>query len=93
MVIGVLTLELEIPAAHSLKEKRMVLNRVIDRVRNQFNVAVAEVEEQDVWNRAVVAVVAVSNQQAHTNRMLSKVIELVETIHDCNVADVTTEFL
>lgn len=93
MVIGVLTLEMDIPAAFSLKDKRVILNRIRDRVRNQFNVAVAEVDENEVWNRAVVAVVAVSNQQAYTNRVLSKVVELVETINDCSVADVSMEFL
>ena len=93
MIIGILTLDLDIPAAQSLKDKRQVLNRLTDRVRNTFNVSIAEIEAQEVWNRAVVAVAVVSNQQPHANRVLSKVIELVEKVHDCSVADITTEFL
>lgn len=93
MIIGVLTLELEIPWAHSLKEKRMVVNRVRDTVRAKFNVAVAEVDENDVWNRAVIAVVTVANEQVHCNQVLDKVVDLVETVRDCNLADYSLEFL
>ena len=93
MVIGVLTLELEIPGAFSLKEKRMVLNRVRDRVRQKFNVAVAEVGDNDVWNHACVGVVTVSNEQRFANQVLSKVAELVATIHDCVVEDVSIAFI
>ncbi len=93
MIIGVLTLELEIPWAHSLKEKRMVVNRVRDTVRAKFNVAVAEVDANDVWNRAVIAVVTVANEQVHCNQVLDKVVDLVETVRDCNLADYSLEFL
>jgi len=93
MSIGFLTLELSIDGAFSLKDKRMVVNRVRDRVRQKFNVAVAEIDENDVWNRACLGIVTISNEQAHTNRMLSKVVAFVETIRDCEVEDVSMEFL
>jgi uncharacterized protein YlxP (DUF503 family) len=93
MNIGVLTLELEIPWAQSLKDKRMVVNRVRDTVRKKFNVAVSEVEENDVWNRAVIAVVTVSNEQVYCNQVLDKVVDHVEAIRDCNLADYSLEFL
>lgn len=93
MVIGVLTVELEIPEAFSLKEKRMVLNRVRDQVRQKFNVAVAEVDENDVWNRAVLGIVTVSNEQVHCNQVLSKVMDLIETIRGLRVEDFATEFI
>ncbi|OPZ23576.1 MAG: hypothetical protein BWZ02_03167 [Lentisphaerae bacterium ADurb.BinA184] len=93
MIVGILTLELDIPQAYSLKDKRMVLNRVRDRLRQKFNVAVAEVGENDVWNAATVGVVTVSNEQRHANRMLSTVVAYVETLRDCTVADVAMEFL
>jgi uncharacterized protein YlxP (DUF503 family) len=93
MVIGAMTLELDIPAAYSLKEKRAVLNRVRDRTRQKFNVSIAEIDDLDVWNHACVAVVTVSNQHKHANQVLSKVLELMQTLPDCEVEDVAMEFL
>ena len=56
MPVGVLTLEIQLPYAHSLKEKRAVLNRMRDRLRARFNVAVAELDHQDAWQQAVLGV-------------------------------------
>jgi len=63
MPIGVLTLELHLPQAHSLKEKRMVVRSLKDRLRSRFNVAVAELDHQDLWQRAVLGVVSISSDQ------------------------------
>ena len=93
MVIGVLTLEIDIDGAFSLKEKRMTVNRIRDRVRQRFNVAVAEVEDNDVWNHACMGVVAISNDQRHVNEMLSKVVDFVKTIRDCDLEDYGIDFL
>ena len=93
MIIGVLTVELSIDQAFSLKDKRSVLTRVCEKVRQKFNVAISEVEENDVWNRAVLGVVTVANQKTFVNRVLSKVIEFMQQSRDCVVEDFTTEFL
>jgi len=93
MVVGILTLEIDIPGASSLKEKRAVVQRLRDRVRQSFNVGVAEVDDMDVWNHACLGVVAVSNEQAHVNAVLSKVVDLVEKIRDCSLEDYSTEFV
>lgn len=92
MIVGVLTLEIDIESAYSLKEKRAVLNRIRDRVRNTFNVAIAEVEENEVWNHACLGVVTISNDQRHCNEMLSKVVAFVETIRDCELDDYSIDF-
>ena len=60
MVIGVCSLEFHLPGCRSLKEKRAFLNRLKGRLRARFNVAVAEVEHQDLWQRSGVAVASVS---------------------------------
>lgn len=78
MVIGVCTLELHLPQAHSLKDKRMVLGRVKGRLSARFNVAVAEVAYQDLWQRAGLAVVSVSDRQALLEALFEKVVEEVE---------------
>ena len=93
MVLGLLTLELRIDQAHSLKEKRRVLNGLRDTVRGKFNVSIAEVEAQDVWNAAVLGVAVVSNDQRYCNQVLSKVVDWVESLRTCEIEDYATEFL
>ena len=78
MVIGVCTLELHLPQARSLKDKRMVLGRVKGRIAARFNVAVAEVAYQDLWQRAGLAVVSVSDRQRPLEGVFEKVVEEVE---------------
>lgn len=70
MTIGLLTLEIHLPYAHSLKEKRMVVQRVKDRLRGKFNVAVAEVNHQDLWQRAVLGVASVSSSEVNLRQVL-----------------------
>ena len=93
MTVGVLTLEIAIDGAFSLKEKRMTVNRIRDRVRQKFNVSIAEVDDNEVWNHACFGVVAIANEQQHVNRVLSKVVEFVKTIRDCDIEDFSTEFI
>ena len=74
MPIGLLTLEIHIPDAKSLKDKRQVLRSLKEKLRGQFNVAVAELEHQDTWQRSVVGVVTISNEEHHVEEMLQKVL-------------------
>lgn len=74
-VIGVLTLEIRLQDAHSLKDKRQVVKSLKDRLRNKFNVAVAEIEFQDLWQRAVVAAVTVASDHVHAEKVLQSVEE------------------
>jgi hypothetical protein len=68
--IGVLTLELRIDHAHSLKEKRHVVQSLKEKLRGRFNLAVAEIDYQDVWNRSVVAAVTVSPDRTRAAQVL-----------------------
>lgn len=68
--IGLLTLELHLPYAHSLKDKRMVLNRVKERLRHKFNVAVAELEHQDLWQRSLLGAVSISSSEQNLRQVL-----------------------
>jgi uncharacterized protein YlxP (DUF503 family) len=92
MVVGVLRLEVEIPEGDSLKAKRAVLNKLKTRVQNGFNVAIAEVADNEVWNYATLGVVTVSNQQQFVNQVLDKVVDLIESFHQVVVMDSTMEF-
>ncbi len=72
MVVGILRLTLYIHGASSLKDKRRVLRKVVDRLRSRFNVSVAEVGDNDVWQRAVVGICAVANDKSFVNEVLDK---------------------
>ena len=93
MILGILTVDLEIDHAKSLKDKRAVLNRVTDRVRKKFNVSIAEIEGNEVWNYACLGVVIVSNEQRFCNQVLSKVVELMDEIRDCELGEFCMEFI
>lgn len=71
--IGVLTLELRIDHAHSLKDKRQVVKSLKDRLRQKFNVSVAEIDHQELWQRAVVAAVTVSADRVYAEQLLALV--------------------
>ncbi len=80
MPVGLLTLELHIPDAQSLKDKRQVLRSLKDKLRREFNVAVAELEHHDTWQRAVVGVVTLSNEEKHLREVLQKVLHEADRI-------------
>jgi len=71
--VGVLTLELHLDGAHSLKDKRHTVKSLKDRLRAKFNVAVAEIDYQDLWQRSLVSAVTVSGDHAHAEQTLQLV--------------------
>lgn len=78
MIIGVLQAELDIPGAQSLKDKRRVLRSLKDRLHRGFNISVAEVGNQDLWQTAQLGVVIVSNDRVHANQVLSQVVNALQ---------------
>ncbi len=93
MVVGVMTIEVDIPEATSLKGKRAVLNRLKSRVQNKFNVSIAEVDANEVWNYACLGLAVVANQQTYANQVLDKALDLIETLRDCSIVDHSMEFM
>ena len=85
---------LYLPDSNSLKDKRQVARSLSARIRNKFNVAVAEVEDQDLWQRLTLAVCCVSTDSAHANEMVSKVVAFVEeSRRDLELLDYQTEII
>jgi len=80
MPIGLLTLEIHLPDARSLKDKRQVIRSLKDRLRSQFNVAVAELDHQELWQRAVVGVVSLSSDSHHLKQSLQAVFAEAERL-------------
>lgn len=92
MIIGVCTLELNIPTSNSLKEKRRVVKSVIARLRNEFNVSVAEIDSLDSWRSAVVAAVTVSSDRDYAHSLMTRVALWVEHARlDCDLVDYEIE--
>jgi uncharacterized protein len=81
MVIGVCQLDFRIPENQSLKGKRHVIRKMIDRVRHQFNVAISEVGDNDLWQRGQIGICTVGNDRRHINSSLDKVIDFIEKMN------------
>jgi len=73
MVIGASSLELHFPECSSLKEKRQILKSIIERIRSRYNVSVAEVDYNDLWQRAVIGISHISRDEYQVKRMLHKI--------------------
>jgi uncharacterized protein YlxP (DUF503 family) len=79
MTIGLLTAELHIEEADSLKDKRQVLRSLLAHLRSEFNVSASEVGDHDIWRRATVGVAVVATDAAFANAVLDKVIDHIES--------------
>ncbi|GHH96564.1 DUF503 domain-containing protein [Neobacillus kokaensis] len=79
MIIGVADCECIIYDAHSLKEKRAVLQRILTRLKQKFNVSVAEVDYQDVWQRTRIAIAAVSQARTGAEHELQNALKLIDS--------------
>ena len=91
--IGVLTLELRLEDSHSLKEKRHVVQSLKDRLRNKFNVAVAEIDHQDTWQRATLAAVTVASDHTHAEKVLRSVEDEAASMVGSALVQATVEWL
>lgn len=80
MIVGVCTVELYIPEGHSLKGKRQVLQSLKNRLREKFNLSVAEVGEQDLWQKAILGLACVANESAHVNQVLEQALNMIRGI-------------
>jgi uncharacterized protein YlxP (DUF503 family) len=91
--IGVLTLEIVLQNSHSLKDKRHVVKSLKDRLRNKFNVAVAEIDYQDLWQRALVAAVTVSSDRGNAEKVLQSVEEEAAALLGSELTGATVEWM
>ena len=93
MVVGIASLRFVIPGSHSLKDKRRRLRAVKDRLRAQFNLSIAEVDAQDVWQTAVLGLSAVGTDRAYVEGLLDQAIQMVRRQRDVTLVSVEKEFV
>jgi uncharacterized protein YlxP (DUF503 family) len=93
MIVGASVVELHIEGCSSLKAKRGVVRSVAQRVRNRFNLAVAEVGGQDTWQRAVLGLAAAGSDRVTVRRVLDRAATFIEELHLAEVRNVDVEVL
>jgi uncharacterized protein YlxP (DUF503 family) len=94
MHVGVCVIDLRLPGNGSLKGKRRVVKAIVTRVTREFNVSVAEVDDQDVWQRAVLGVACVSSSASYAHGQLERVVQWIETQRfDVELLDYQIELL
>jgi uncharacterized protein len=93
MFVGIAKLTLSIPASGSLKDKRQVIRKVIDRTRAKFNVSAAEVEANDLWQKAVLGFSVIGNDRRFVGECLDTILHFVEEMYVAPVIDRQVEIL
>lgn len=93
MTIGILKLALFIHDSNSLKQKRMVLHSLKARLRNNFNVAVTQIGDEDKWQKATLAIVGVERDRNNMNSILSKVLNFIENFHGLDLIEQEMELI
>ena len=93
MNIGILKLELHIPASNSLKHKRMILNSFKGKLRNNFNISIAEIGGLDKWQRTVIAVCQVGADKSYIHGTMDRVLKFVESFNGADLINNEMEML
>jgi uncharacterized protein YlxP (DUF503 family) len=93
MIVGLCTVELYIPDGHSLKDKRKVLLSLKDRLRDKFNVSVAEVGDQERWQKAVLGIACVANEGSYVNQVLDHALNLIRSVPNVEMVQSRIEML
>ncbi len=91
MIIGVCRIELFIPNSGSLKNKRQVIKGLKDKIRNKFNVSVAEVDHQDLWQRCALGLAIVTNDNVFVDKTVNSILGMIDMEYRVEILDHVTE--
>ena len=91
MIIGVCRIELFIPQSRSLKNKRQVIKALKDKIKNRFNVSVAEVEHQELWQRCALGLAIVTNENQFIDKTVESILKLIDLEFRVEIIDYVTE--
>jgi uncharacterized protein YlxP (DUF503 family) len=93
IIVGLCTVELFIPESQSLKDKRQVLLSLKDRLREKFNLSVAEVDGQDLWQKAVLGIACVANEGRYVNQVCDQALNLIRNVPAVEIVQSRVELL
>lgn len=92
MIVGIITLELRIPMAQSLKDKRRVIKSLIDKSKNKFNIAVAEVGNKELWKDAELGLVTIAGDKRYLEKVINKIIKYIEDFPEVHLYKYTIDY-
>ncbi|MCA1320883.1 DUF503 family protein [Bacillus haimaensis] len=92
-MIGYLECDCMIYDAQSLKEKRAVLQRIITRLKQRFNISISEIDHQDVWQRTKLGIVSISSSKSVTEKELQKVLDYLDSFPEIERAETSLDWL
>ncbi|MDK2742148.1 MAG: DUF503 domain-containing protein [Nitrospira sp.] len=93
MVVGLCTVELFIAGSQSLKDKRQVIHGLKDRLRGKFNLSIAEVDGQDLWQKAILGMACVANDGSYVNQVLEQALNVIKSMPAVEVVRTQRELL
>ncbi|MDH5405720.1 MAG: DUF503 domain-containing protein [Candidatus Aminicenantes bacterium] len=93
MVVGLCVVELLLPGSRSLKDKRLLIKGIKDRLRARFNLSLAEVDFQNLWQRAKIGMVSIASSKDVLHTTINKAIEIIESNTQCEIIDCHVEYL
>lgn len=93
MIIGICTCEIYIFNANSLKSKRSVVKSIIEKSKNRFNISIAEVGENDKWQKSIIAFSTISNDQRLVEETIEKVINFFDSYSEIEIININREIL
>ncbi|OGW12602.1 MAG: hypothetical protein A3G93_06605 [Nitrospinae bacterium RIFCSPLOWO2_12_FULL_45_22] len=91
MKIGLCVIDLYLPGNNSLKDKRQILKSIKDRIRNKFNVSIAEIEDNDKWRKTTLGVVTINNDSTQVSNILQSVINFIEGFYPAQIINYQIE--
>ena len=93
MTVGVLIIDIMIQSSASLKEKRQVLNKIKDKLKNKFNVSVAELDFMDKWQRSEVGIAVISNEYSHAEDSLQKIFRYLDEFDEFEITNYNFDYV
>jgi uncharacterized protein len=93
MIIGTVIVKIYIPWVHSLKEKRMVVKSICEKVRNKFNVSIAEIEDQDKHQILVIGIATVAGDMSHCDSIIDHVLNFIESNTEGEIIKIEREII
>lgn len=93
MTVGVCVVELYIPGKDSLKGKRQIIKSIKDRIRNRFNVSIAEIGEYDLWQKSVLGIACIGNEKRYVHIIIQKVVNLIRQTPSIEIINFSVEMI
>lgn len=93
MFVGICTVELHIPDSGSLKGKRQVIKSIKDRIRQNYNVSIAEIDGHDLWQRVVLGIACIGSEKGYINGILDRIVGLLQGNHSVELLKYNIEFI